>query len=391
MVKGMWVKLNYYVSYDLDIGVEVICLIFLEVICYCNYFYQKCFFNDGSYLLFVGEFDGYWNYYLLNIVSVEVVQLIEGVGDNIFGGFFFLDDKLFYYVKNDCILLEVNLIIFVECEVYCVSDDWVGYGIWVVNSDCSKLVGIEIVKSDWMLFNDWQIFYDFFYKGLYCCLLCVDLCSGESQVIYEEKIWLGYLIYCFFDDYIVVFCYEGLYDLVDVCMWLVNEDGSYVCKVKVYVSGESCIYEFWVLDGLVLIYVFYLKGQQGWMIYCFDFESGVNEVLMMMLVCLYLMSNFDGMLLVGDGLGILVDVKDIGGYFIDNDFWLYVFNVVEKCYFCVVCYDILWVMVVNSCQVMYLYFLFILDDSVILFSFDKDGKLVIYIVKLFVYLLMLSV
>ncbi len=60
-------------------------------------------------------------------------------------------------MKNDRILLEVNLTTLAEREVYRVSDDWVGYGTWVANSDCSKLVGIEIAKSDWTPLNDWQI------------------------------------------------------------------------------------------------------------------------------------------------------------------------------------------------------------------------------------------
>lgn len=46
-------------------------------------------------------------------------------------------------------------------------------------------------------------------------------------------------------------------------MWLVNEDGSNVRKVKTHAEGESCTHEFWVPDGSALIYVSYLKGQQG--------------------------------------------------------------------------------------------------------------------------------
>ena len=83
-------------------------------------------------------------------------------------------------------------------------------------------------------------------------------------------------------------------------------------------SGESCTHEFWVPDGSALIYVSYLKGQQGRTIYRFDPESGVNEALMTMPACSHLMSNFDGTLLVGDGSGTPVDV----GYRrlpIDND------------------------------------------------------------------------
>lgn len=87
MAKGMRVKLNYEVSRDPDTGVEVTRLTPPEVTCHRNYFYQKCFFNDGSHLLFAGEFDGHWNYYLLDLKNAEAVQLTEGAGDNTFGGF----------------------------------------------------------------------------------------------------------------------------------------------------------------------------------------------------------------------------------------------------------------------------------------------------------------
>ena len=74
MAKGMRVKLNYEVSRDPDTGVEVTRLTPPEVTCHRNYFYQKCFFNDGSHLLFAGEFDGHWNYYLLDLKNAEAVQ-----------------------------------------------------------------------------------------------------------------------------------------------------------------------------------------------------------------------------------------------------------------------------------------------------------------------------
>ena len=367
MAKGMRVKLNYHVSHDPDTGAEVTRLTPPEVTCHRNYFYQKCFFNDGSHLLFAGEFDGHWNYYLLNIASAEAVQLTEGAGDNTFGGFLSPDDKSLYYVKNDRILLEVNLTTLAEREVYRVSDDWVGYGTWVAN---------------WTPLNDWQIFHDFFHKGPHCRLLRVDLRSGESQVIHEEKIWLGHPIYRPFDDHTVAFCHEGPHDLVDARMWLVNEDGSHVRKVKAHAPGESCTHEFWVPDGSALIYVSYLKGQQGRTIYRFDPESGVNEALMTMPACSHLMSNFDGTLLVGDGSGTPVDVKDTGGYSIDNDPWLYVFNVAEKRYFRVARHDTSWATVANSRQVTHPHPSFTPDDSAILFSSDKDGKPAIYIAKL---------
>lgn len=219
MAKGMRVKLNYEVSRDPDTGVEVTRLTPPEVTCHRNYFYQKCFFNDGSHLLFAGEFDGHWNYYLLDLKNAEAVQLTEGAGDNTFGGFLSPDDKSLYYVKNDRTLLEVDLQTLAEREVYRVRKSGSATA-RVANSDCTKLVGIEIARCDWTPLNDWKIFHDFFHKGPHCRLLRVDLKTGESTTIHDEKIWLGHPIYRPFDDNTVAFCHEGPHDWsTPACGW----------------------------------------------------------------------------------------------------------------------------------------------------------------------------
>ena len=297
-------------------------------------------------------------------------------------GFWSPDDKSLYYVKNDRTLLEVNLETLVEREVYRVSDEWVGYGTWVANSDCSKLVGIEIAKSDWTPLNDWKIFHDFFHKGPHCRLLRVDLKTGASATIHEEKNWLGHPIYRPFDDNTVAFCHEGPHDLVDARMWMVDEDGSNVRKVKEHAEGESCTHEFWVPNGSALVYVSYLKGQQGRTIYSFNPDTGVNEAVMQMPACSHLMSNFDGTLFVGDGSGTPVDVKDTSGYTIDNDPYLYAFDVAKKAHFRIARHDTSWATVANSRQVTHPHPSFTPDDKAVLFSSDKDGKPALYIAKL---------
>lgn len=120
---------------------------------------------------------------------------------------------------------------------------------------------------------------------------------------------------------------------------MVNEDGSNVRKVKEHAEGESCTHEFWVPNGSALVYVSYLKGQQGRTIYSFNPDTGVNEAVMQMPACSHLMSNFDGTLLVGDGSGTPVDVKDTSGYTIDNDPYLYAFDVAKQAYFRVARHD----------------------------------------------------
>ncbi|MEE6802397.1 oligogalacturonate lyase family protein, partial [Escherichia coli O8:H10] len=165
-------------------------------------------------------------------------------------------------------------------------------------------------------------------------------------------------------------------------MWLVNEDGSNIRKVKTHAEGESCTHEFWVPNGSALVYVSYLKGQQGRTVYRFDPTTGVNEAIMAMPACSHLMSNFDGTLLVGDGSGSPVDVNDADGYSIDNDPYIYVFDVAEKRYFRAARHDTSWATVANSRQVTHPHPSFTPDDSAVLFSSDKDGKPALYIARL---------
>lgn len=382
MARGMQVKLQYHVSIDPDTGAEVTRLTPPEVVCHRNYFYQKCFTNDGSHLLFAGEFDNHWNYYLLDLANATAVQLTEGEGDNTFGGFLSPDDRFLYYVKHERSLRKVDLVTFEEREVYRVPEEWVGYGTWVANSACTKLVGIEIARSDWEPLNDWQAFHNFFYKKPQCRLLRIDLHSGESTVINQQSLWLGHPIYRPFDDNTVAFCHEGPHDLVDARMWLVNEDGGCVRKVKDHAPGESCTHEFWVPNGSALIYVSYLKGQAGRTIYRFNPDTGINEALMTMPACSHLMSNFTGSMLVGDGAGTPVDVKDTAGYAIDNDPYLYVFDVAQRVFFRVARHDSSWATFASNRQVTHPHPSFTPNDSAILFSSDKDGKPAVYIARL---------
>ena len=116
MAKGSIVSLTYHHYLDPDTGAAVCRLTPPEVTCHRNYFYQKCFTNDGSQLLFAGEFDGHWNYYLLDLASGQARQLTEGAGDNTFGGFLSPDDSTLYYVKNGRDLLRVDLDTLYSCS-----------------------------------------------------------------------------------------------------------------------------------------------------------------------------------------------------------------------------------------------------------------------------------
>ncbi|EIT7709252.1 TPA: oligogalacturonate lyase, partial [Escherichia coli] len=155
MAKGDIKKLKFESFYDSESNNEVIRLTPTDILCHRNYFYQKCFTNDGKKLIFAAEFDRNRNYYLMDLVTQTAKQLTEGAGDNTFGGFLSPDDNYLFYVKNEKHLQRVDLTTLEEVTIYTVPDNWVGYGTWVANTDCTEIVGIEISKTDWTPLSDW--------------------------------------------------------------------------------------------------------------------------------------------------------------------------------------------------------------------------------------------
>ncbi|AJR06641.1 oligogalacturonate lyase [Photobacterium gaetbulicola] len=382
MAKGNVIDLSFEVFEDSDTGVKVTRLTPKGMTCHRNYFYQKCFTNDGTKLLFAGDFDGNRNYYLLDLEKQQATQLTEGAGDNTFGGFISTDEKSFFYVKNELHLMKVDLETLEESVIYTVDSEWKGYGTWVANSDCTKLVGIEILKSCWKPLTDWQKFQDFYHTNPTCRLIKVDIQTGELEVVHQDDAWLGHPIYRPFDDSTVGFCHEGPHDLVDARMWLVNEDGSNVRKIKEHAEGESCTHEFWIPDGSAMAYVSYFKGQTDRVIYKADPVTLENEEVMVMPPCSHLMSNFDGSLMVGDGCDAPVDVADSDGYNIENDPFLYILNTKTKTSTRLAKHSTSWEVLDGDRQITHPHPSFTPDDSGVLFTSDFEGVPSLYIAEI---------
>lgn len=381
MAKGNIVKLSFSSFIDEDSNNEIIRLTPEGVLCHRNYFYQKCFTNDGQKILFSGEFDKNRNYYLLDLKNETARQLTEGSGDNTFGGFLSPDDKYLYYVKNERNLQQVDLNTLEEKNIYSVPSEWVGYGTWVANSDCTQIVGIEIDKKDWTPLTDWELFKAFYDKSPHCRLININIESGKANVVIDQKTWLGHPIFRPFHDNTIAFCHEGPHDLVDARMWLINSDGSNERKAHEHQPGESCTHEFWIPNGSSLAYVSYMKGQQERYIRIYNPDNGQDSLVMEMPACSHLMSNFDGTLYIGDGSGSPVDVKDTGGYKIQNDPWLYILAPKNKSVHKLVKHNSSWRVLDGDRQVTHPHPSFSPDNQYVLYSCDADDVPALYLTK----------
>ncbi|SEL38742.1 oligogalacturonide lyase [Roseateles sp. YR242] len=377
-------QLRFATRQDPDTGARVTRLTPTDVTCHRNYFYQKAFTNDGSRLIFGAEFGPgtSWNYHLLDLNSQVALQLTDQPGENTFGGFLSPDDRHLYFVRAERQLIRLALADLSEEVVYRVPEGWVGYGTWVANSACTRMVGIEIAASDWFPLSDWQKFHQMFHAKPRCRLIRIDLATGEREVILEQQGWLGHPQYRPFDDTTVAYCHEGPHDLVDARMWFVNEDGTHIRCGRQQDPGESCTHEFWVPDGSSMIYVSYLKGQRDRWICSLDPVTLESRRLMRMPPCSHLMSNHDGSLLIGDGCDSPADVADTSSHQIKTDPYLHVFDMKAGTERVVARHDSSWRVYKGNRQVTHPHPSFTPDERQVLFSADAEGEPALYLADL---------
>ncbi len=382
MSKATIRPLEFVVRQDPDTGARVTRLTPVDVTCHRTYFYQKCFTSDGGRLVFGAQFGEHWNYHLLDLAARTATQLSDQAGENTFGGFLSPDDQRLYFVRAERQLIRLDIGSLQEEVVYQVPSDWVGYGTWVANSDCTKMVGIEILATDWFPLTDWKKFAEMFHSKPRCRLIRIDLQTGARDVIHEEKLWLGHPQYRPFDDNTVAFCHEGNHDLIDARMWFIDEDGRNLRCAKEHGAGESCTHEFWVPDGSAMVYVSYFKGQRERTISALDPMTLHTRTLMTMPPCSHLMSNFDGSLIVGDGSNTPVDVSDSGTHRIENDPYLHLFNVKERTTRRIARHDSSWRVYKGNRQVTHPHPSFAPGDKQVLYTSDLEGEPALYLADL---------
>lgn len=371
--------LPFTVHADPDTGARVTRLTPRDVTCHRNYFYQKCFTADGQKLLFAGEFgpapSPNWNYHLLDLQTRTAIQLTEGVGENTFGGFLSPDDRFLYFVRAERQLIRLELATLREEVAYVVPEGWVGYGTWVANSACTKMVGIEIAQADWFPLSDWRKFDEMFERRPLCRLFSIDLATGERRVILEQKGWLGHPQYRPFDDRTVAYCHEGPHDRIDARMWFIDEDGTNRRCAREHAEGESCTHEFWVPDGSAMVYVSYFHDSPERWIRSLDPVTGADRALMKMPPCSHLMSNHDGSRIVGDGCGVAESSSSgEANAMRRGDPYLHLFEPASGRSRPLARHDSSWGVYKGSRQVTHPHPSFSPDERHVLFSADGDGE-----------------
>jgi len=347
-----------------------------------NYFYQKTFSNDGRGLFLGSDLGGTVAFWWLDLATGVARQLSDGRGENVQGAYLSADDRSLYFTRNNQSHIRLDLETLKEETVYEVPQGWWGHGTWSPNSTCTHLAALLMKSEDRVTSGGWDRFARQFEARPLQRLLDIDLTTGQSRVVLEERRYLGHPMFRPFDDHWMGFCHEGPHDRVDSRVWFIDANGTNLRPAKQQSPGESCMHEFWVPDGSRLVYVSYTKGEALRSIWSVDPATLANQKLMDMPPCAHLMSNDDGSLLVGDGAGQLGDVDDKSGYAFKPDPFLYLFNLGTKTHRRLGGHHSSWKVYDGNTQASHPHPSFSPDGTKVLFASDFEGELAVYLVDL---------
>jgi oligogalacturonide lyase len=94
----------------------------------------------------------------------------------------------------------------------------------------------------------------------HCVLVRISLETGKSEIIHEEKCWVGHLNTSTKLPNIMTFCHEGPWDLVDNRIWGLDLATGKTWKIRATVPGERVGHEYWMDDGEHIGYHGYIAG-----------------------------------------------------------------------------------------------------------------------------------
>jgi oligogalacturonide lyase len=239
--------------------------------------------DEGDKMLFYGTSDEGMQLFALNLKTLDAKQLthrssepgirrMRGVRGEI------VSPKLreaLYQWRDE--IFAVNVDTGVERHVATLPNDLRG-GVATINADGTLLAGTYSSGSR-EIFQRYPRKADFFDRifeaNLPSKMFTVDLRTGKSNVIHEEKAWLNHLQFSPTDPNLLMYCHEGPWHKLHR-IWLIDVSTRKTRKIhERTVDREIAGHEFWSPDGRTIW--FDLQIPRGETFYLASYDLAANR------------------------------------------------------------------------------------------------------------------
>ena len=226
------------------------------------YFTNPGWYDNGKKLLFSSDRNNRTNLYGIDIASGDIEQLTDLEPVPLPRELEFLrasksparDEAYFWHDLNlmaiDLTTHEIRILFEMEpgwlvSMTNCSADGrYVYFGIW---EDLSDTISTDLMRGYVGFAETWAA------KPL-SRIVRVATDGSQSDVVFEERYWIGHVNTSPTQANLLTFCHEGPWHKVDARIWGLDADTGRVWKIRPPAEGEVVGHEYWYRDGLRIGY-----------------------------------------------------------------------------------------------------------------------------------------
>ena len=223
--------------------------------CHSNHFYftNPGWYAAGAKLLFLSDRENAVNIYGVDLASGEIAQLTDFPPDADEPSGLFLNptkDEVSFYHGKDLTVLDLETL---DLRVIYSQPDGYRRGSTNITADgkyvCTPFTEDLSDRIRMDLGHGYIGFREYWEAHPQSMIVKIALDGSSSDVVFQEKYWLGHINASPKLPNIITYCHEGPWNLVENRIWGLDIDSGTTWMLRENAPDESIGHEYWMADG----------------------------------------------------------------------------------------------------------------------------------------------
>jgi oligogalacturonide lyase len=221
------------------------------------YFTDPCWFNGNRSFAFTSDRENQSNLYRYDLDDGQITQMTDLQGRGRAGGCVSAANNALYYSWHGAIH-ELNLDTLEERVLWQETSPMRIRGRANPTADgkyiCVMLMEDQPEEGAPRISFSYSRFREFYQLKPLTQILRIDAASGKTEVIHEDRRYMGHVNTSPVLPDILTYCHEGPWNWIDQRMWGLNIQTSETWKVRPQEGDYSIGHEYWFADGIHIGY-----------------------------------------------------------------------------------------------------------------------------------------
>lgn len=219
------------------------------------YFTYPCWYDDGRKIVIASDRENRTNFFGVDVTSGDITQLTDlDPAQGRIGAQSMtknpVREEIYFYQGETVFALDLTTL--ARRPLFTIPP---GYNPQSANATADGnylITGYTQDLSDRFpvdLGHGYVGFHEIWEAHPHCAIVRIALDTGASEIIFEDKCWIGHLNTSPKLPHVMTFCHEGPWEKVDNRIWGLNLQTRQAWKIRATAPGERVGHEYWMDDG----------------------------------------------------------------------------------------------------------------------------------------------